>query len=187
VGTNLCYGGQSGAPGGYTVKTLTVYPGDTYTICAGSGGTTANTGGTVGGSGGTSFVTGNNLVNLCATGGSYGLHCSVSSSPTGVGYIQVGGLGYGGDFPTGAGHSVVTESWQLQLCGIRFNTGAPMGGGPTFWSVDNTYGTSYAGTYSANGLNGSFPGGGGNSATSCCCLAPVLPGNGGNGQVKVYY
>lgn len=66
---------HGGGSGGYSAMTIPVTAGNVYTICVGYGGNVASYGDTshavcFGGDGGTSYVTGNGITTLCATGGS---------------------------------------------------------------------------------------------------------------------
>ena len=72
-GSCCCMQGWPGGSGSYAVKTLTrgqVVPGTVYTICAGGTSAVSNT--NAGCPGDTSYVTGTNLSNFCARGGTGG-------------------------------------------------------------------------------------------------------------------
>lgn len=174
-----CYCGNStsGHGGGFSMKTVTTTPGDTYTVVAGSGGQTvycAVGGANTGCRGCTSYVTGTGLSNFCAEGGygGYWTCCSPMSS-------CCGGLAYGGDynFMGGSGHGM-QWSW---VC--TFSTGGASG----LWGGFAPWHTFHCCPYMSCGTCGQFPGGGGSGLNKCCCDCCGCSGGGAPGMVRITY
>ena len=176
-----CQQGYAGSGGGYTIKTIATVPGCVYIISVGCGGYAIPcfyNSSDCGCAGSTTYVTGYNLSNLCATGGSGGTGYSTSYTCTYNTYPAcTGGIGYGGDVNLqGSSSSKLSMSG---YCQTSVSGAAPFGGGIVTGTKPN-YITAHYGC----GSSGSFPGGGGsprpapNSWCDCCagCGGPGASG-----------
>ena len=173
-----CQNATGGFPGGYALKTISVTPGDTYTICAGVGGAMYYCSPTaIGCSGSTSYVTGNGLSNLCASGGTGG--CSIYGS-CGWTCVCNGGVACGGDINIMGGYNWMKTSTTL-FCHFSAGGGAPFGGGESYTQGNHCC------PYATYGWTGKFPGGGGAGGSNCCCDCCNCNGAGGNGLVRVTF
>lgn len=195
-----------GGGGGYAMRTISVTPGDTYTVCAGNGGMadSATTGGVFFGApcspgayqqgcaGNTSFVLGTNLSNFCATGGCGGCS-SFSINCYGVCGCQgnCGGQGYGGQINEPGDSGALFRTYQgtgsgtVSMGGQAGGPGGGRGGLNSGANYAQNYG--YGGADNDQALHGQFPGGGGaghGCSTQCCCF-PCGSGRGGHGLVKI--
>jgi len=188
-----CNMGIPGGAGAYIAATIPTAGGCVYTVCAGAGGSHGC--GACGSSvtcGQQSYVTGFNLSNFCAHGGTgpcnpcnqgdgwccgsnYCNHCSVAvigSSTFAGNVIQACGEGshvFGK--PSGCRNDSISGS-------------APMGGGAGVWTTYQ-HCCRYE-PYVAQG--GQFPGGGGGGANqSCCCGICTCGGCGAGGLVRIWF
>lgn len=175
-----CYCGASegGAAGGYSIKTIAVTAGSTYTIVAGQGGCAVYcsvSGVNCGCRGCTTYVTGTNLSNFCAEGGygGYTVCCRQNLS-------CCGGLAYGGDFNLQGGDAVQMGGCGSFICHFSW-------GGPAMFGGRATHATDHCQAYFSGCSNGVFPGGGGAGFFSCCCDCCACQGSGAPGLVKVTY
>jgi hypothetical protein len=178
-----CYFGNSGAGAGYTIKTVAVNPGDVYAVSVGQGGCgnqcwfNANACGCAGQK---SFVTGNGLTNLCATGGEGGTGCQAAV------FEQTPGLGYGGDynFCGKSSHFTNCDSARSGCRSFHLGGSAPFGGG---WQIAS--GSAGAQSYYVCGTTGTFPGGGGiarpNYSPGWCDCCSGCAGGGADGLVII--
>lgn len=197
---DCCARTMGGGGGGYAAKTVTVTPGSTYTICAGNPGTGAD-GSAYGASigccqngtnGGTSFITGENITTLCATGGIGGCsnftincygHCGCNGA--------LGGSGFGGDINE-RGYPGVKGSSGSQAYNSYSMGGAAGGPGGGVGGFNNggtlcTPGTCGGASDSNPQLHGNIPGGGGAGHgcwTGCQCCDRGS-GRGAPGFVKI--
>lgn len=173
-----CGAGTGGFGGGYSLKTVAVSSGTTYTLCAGGGGPSrycAVSGVMNGCAGETSFVTGASLSNFCAVGGGGGYWCCRIGA-----CVCCGGAAYGGDVNLSGGHgfSGVGQSWPCQM---SFGGPSPFGGG---YSTFHTSNCSYN---CFPGCCGQFPGGGGTGQMANTCDCCVCNGPGAAGLVRVTF
>ena len=177
-----CWGGTAGGGGAYSMKTLAVTPGSTYTIVVGTGGCGSACSwqsNACGCPGTVSYVTGSGLTNFCAEGGYGGYWCDSSTYNGCIGASNA----YGGDLNLrGRGTAM---SGCLSGCGQMGITGSsPMGGGFNW-----TTGTGACGDPGSCAQNGQFPGGGGGARPMfgpgwCDCCAGCN-GAGADGLVLI--
>lgn len=195
---SCCGRTSSGGGGGYAMKTVSVTPGDVYTLCAGCAG--ASTDGTCNGAGstatgcngGTSFVTGAAFATttFCATGGIGG--CLTYGDPAAAyGCIQTnsGGCGVGGDVNQSGQPGFIASSGTGLFSAYTKagDAGGPGGGAGGFnGGCDPIYGGLMCNGTNPN-MNGQLPGGGGAGiGTAICCTCYSLgSGRGAPGMVKV--
>jgi hypothetical protein len=202
---DCCSVTMGGSGGGYSMKTVSVTPGDTYVLCAGNPGVGENggsygaaTGGVnvPGRAGGTSYVTGTNVpASFCATGGTGGLSNGIYSCYHGCGCQgPEGGTGYNGDLNQTGGPAVTGSSGGIITPYSIYTMGGaaagPGGGAGGFLGSTCCY-ASAAYNYD---MHGSVPGGGGsghrvgtetsNPGTNCNCNTS-FSGRGAPGLVKV--
>ena len=176
-----CYctqGGGGGYSGGYALKSVTVTPGDSYTVCAGAGGAGAYCQSACFSCRGcTSYVTGAGLTNFCAEGG-----CGKSFTCCASGCICQGGITYGGDINIYGGTGGDASNFCGDtMCRFNFGAGSPFGGAQTgIWG-------NHCCPYITCGCKGSFPGGGGTGHIKCCCDCCGCAGSGGEGLVRITY
>lgn len=177
-----CWGGSPGSGGAYSIKTIAVTPGATYTIMVGIGGCANQSwynGNACGCIGGTSYVTGSSLSNFCAEGGPGGFWCNsmayngcVCAAPA-----------YGGDLNLyGRGPLVSGCCWSA--CGNAGPTGSsPFGGGWVWHHGAGSVASLDCGSY------GIFPGGGGTAkpmfANGWCDCCYGCNGGGADGLVVI--
>mgnify|MGYP006269132889 CR=1 FL=1 len=179
---NCFHGGAGGASGGYARTSVTVTPGDTYTICVGGGGMQCIGGACgyhwccYGNPGCTTYVTGTNLSNFCATGGDGGTndcfaYCGCMTGP---------GRGYGGCVIQ-CGTAGIAGGTSAVPCMQFWGTG----GSPAYTSSTRFFvNEQCTGCHIA--AYGIFPGGGGATVSNnCCCCSQG--GVGANGMVRIYY
>lgn len=197
---DCCARGQSGGGGGYSMKTISVTPGDIYTVCAGNGACTSAGFGygsetaycSNGYAGGTSYVTGTNLSNFCATGGQGG-NSSINNCYRSCGCnANLGGVGFGGDVMETGGNSVQgSMGSNAQASWTMGGQGAGPGGGVGGFNTGGINNSTCSGAHAAaSGDNpylwGVFPGGGGAGAGYTCCACCNRPGGAGAaGLVKI--
>jgi hypothetical protein len=177
-----CSQGHAGSAGGYSLRTISVTPGDSYSITVGAGGCGNEcwyNGNACGCAGGITYVTGTGLSNFCATGGQGGTWCN-SSYEGGT-----AGVGYGGDLNL-RGKQGRSDGCCSQGCaGTGLGGAAPFGGG---WQI-HPRGVGACSTCLACGPGGIFPGGGGLPRPGytpgwCDCCAGCS-GPGGDGLVII--
>lgn len=178
-----CNQGEAGSSGGYSLKTVSVTAGDTYTICAGQGGLMSCTVGAgtsqYGCRGCKSFVTGTGLSNFCVDGGCGGFMVGVCCVKTSV-FVN-SGKAFGGDININGGKSVSLGNSCSIVETATIGFGAPFGGG---FSLS---GANHCTPYFTNGQCGIFPGGGGTGSFACCCDCCGCSGLGAPGLVKVTF
>jgi len=207
---NASAGGGGGA---CAIKTLTVSPGDIYTVTVGSGGTAGScTGGSVaanaGGTGGTSTFTGpggtvsasggaggtgasgNGSTGVGGPGGNTGTYTTIFNGGKGANGVRngynwnCGGGGGGGAGNAGAGGiSSPATSSTTSSIGGTAGSGTP-NTSPYKGAAGST--AYYTFTGSSSPVAGVTPGGG---AAGCASIAgtPSVGAAGGNGQVLVVY
>jgi hypothetical protein len=176
-----CSVGHPAAAGGYSLKTISVTPGDTYTINVGAGGCgnecwwNANA---CGCPGGVTYVTGTGLSGFCATGGSGGYWCN-----SGGDGASVAGIGFGGDVNIRGRQGRSGVCCSQQCSGSAFGGAAPFGGG---WQIGpRGMGGAMALSCASSGL---FPGGGGTprpQLSSWCDCCQGCAGGGADGLVII--
>lgn len=185
----MCYGGFPGSGGAYSMKTIPVVPGASYSFVVGCGGCGSEQwyqSNACGCSGGVTYVTGTGLTNFCAEGGLGGCWCNASPSNNGA----TGGraTAYGGDINLrGIPAQVFNCSWYPGggQCSIALTGGSPFGGGwqPTQLAVSQCQ------VGGACGVTGSFPGGGGGPRammnTSMCDCTAMCSGAGADGLIII--
>lgn len=191
---DCCARTQSGGGGGYAIKEILVTAGAKYTVCAGNGGFSPNCtdyGAEIGYccngiTGGTSFVTGTNLSNFCATGGTGGSntftiscygHCGCNGAE--------GGRGYGGTINAqgapgvkGMAGSNACDSYTIG--GVAGGPGGGVGGWNNgIWPSGNAC--------SNPKMHGRVPGGGGagSGCGNACACCNQGSGRGAPGFVKI--
>jgi len=175
TGAQFANGGGGGG-GACALSTLTVIPGQSYTITIGAGGSAGIAGGGNGGAGGpTTFtgvggtVTANGGAGGAGSAGGGGAHAGGAGGTTGTGTIHAGGGGSAGNDGTSS------------LTGITGTGGGGAG------STGN--GTTPASTCAATGTGGTgaYPGGNGgdnpdcNTTTNLAGVAGAAYGGGGSG------
>ena len=186
---NCCSFSHGGAGGNYGVRTISVSPGWTYTVCAGGSWNCSKSHTCVAGMGCRSYVTGCNLSNFCTMGGCGGVMCNGDAwghrTVQSCANCNVCGI-FGADFGI-----MGTTGWKnghggCHCRGADFNTSgqAPMIG--KFHTVGVTEAWCSCGCY----IN--WPSGGGASGQSSycnnnakCCAGGS--GQGGSGIVKITY
>lgn len=185
----MCYGGEAGSGGAYTMKTIPVTPGSVYNFVVGCGGCGSEQwyqSNACGCSGGTTYITGTGLTNLCAVGGQGGRWCN--ASPTNTSVLANRALAYGGDLNLpGIPSQTFGCGWYpgSSQCSIALTGGSPFGGGwqPTMVAVGQCQ------SGGACGITGSFPGGGGGSrpmmTTSMCDCCAMCSGAGADGLIII--
>lgn len=182
--SEACASGGGGGGGGYSSSTITVIPGQTYTIVVGAGGTGGNGGNgsynggittqpSSGGTGGTSSFT-DNGVNILATGGTGGgpggaYNNNNSNDVNNFGGGSVGGSGSGGtvNFTGGNGVGGYHGTFGIDKSGGGGGAAGPGGNGGS--AVQN------ASTANSPGGTGQAPGGNGANGRYW-----NVPGNGGH-------
>ena len=178
-----CSSGMPGSAGGYSLKTIPVTPGSTYSITVGAGGCGNECwymSNACGCSGGITFVTGTGLSNVCATGGGGGIWCNTAPDAS-----QPAGVGYGGDINL-LGRQGRTDGCCHQGCtSTAYGGAAPFGGG---WQISpRSVGSCVV--CQACGPTGIFPGGGGiprpNYTPGWCDCCAGCSGSGGDGLVII--
>ena len=180
-----CGLGVGGGGGAYSLKSIAVTPGTTYTIVAGAGGSgnfyCSPGGSQVGCRGCTSYVTGTNLTNFCAEGGCGG--CWYSGCIPGNAEATGGGLAYGGDVNL-AGNKAWLKSGICTWYTPKFFSagGSSPLGGPNQMHQGN-----FCTPYFSGGYDGVFPGGGGTGLSKCCCDCCGCGGSGAPGLVRITY
>ena len=198
---NCCDRGGPGGGGGYAKASISTVAGCTYAVCAGYGG--FSTWGSYCGiccngcGGGTSYVTGYNLSNLCATGGTGGPSDfnTVCYSICGCNFCGTapGGIGYGGQIVANGGSGIsgmYSSTNPLNIFVHGGNAGGPGGGAGGINStgdwINSCSACAYCGDHSAHGR---IPGGGGAGSGyySCCQCTPWASGKGAPGMVKITY
>lgn len=185
----MCYGGEPGSGGAYSMKTIPVTPGASYSFVVGCGGCANEcwyNSNACGCGGGTTYVTGTGLTNFCAEGGFGGRWCN--ASPTNSTLTGARAVAYGGDLNLrGIPAQMFGCGWYYGSgsCSISLTGGAPFGGGwqPTMASVSQCQNPG------ACGITGSFPGGGGGQRpmmnTSMCDCQAMCNGAGADGLIII--
>ena len=184
-GFNSTRGGGGGGGGAYNVTTLSVVPGNTFTITIGGGGS-AGSGGN-GGTGGTTIISGTDGSVSAAGGGGGGYGNSANGS---AGAASTGGLYNGGDGGASSGNGAGGG-------GGAGNSGNGSDGGNSVTGTggtgnpDNTpYTGGDGGAYRTNngsGNTGNAPGGGGGGGRASGWFSSNNGGTGGAGQVVITY
>ena len=187
-----CTQGTGGGSGGYVAAQITTVPGCVYTICGGSGGAYGCSACTNGGTGVTAYVTGYNLTNFCATGGTGGCSgpCTVAAGCFGRNQSNSGCGSIGTSTIVGNKIALCGEGGHNfgQPVGCRNeNKGgsAPFNGGVGAWMSYNSCSPCW---YNCASPGGDFPGGGGAGANqSCSCSSCNCGGCGAAGLVRIWY
>ena len=185
--------GGGGGGGAYSTQTLTVIPGQIYTVTIGSGGTGGSGSGGNGSNGNITTFTGTGGT-CSAAGGTGGLGATLYGvtggigGNTGTGLLYNGGTGgtgeitsfdYGGGGGGGAGNSSVGSDGVLRTGGN--------GGTGTYPGGKGANGTSSGGTGSGStGSTGTIPGGGGSGA-AVYMSTNKSGGSGARGQIVLSY
>jgi hypothetical protein len=163
IGSSFGYGGGGGG-GAYGYQCFTVIPGTSYTVVVGRGGTTSSIS-----NGQASSVS--SLIS--ADGGTAGT--SATSSTNGLG--GVGGSSLANFNISGYNGTNGYNGTQGLLPGGDGGAGANGG-----------VGGDGANTTQSTATQGNFPGGGGGGGGNTTGASPYqTPGNGGNGQIKIYF
>lgn len=172
--------GGGGGGGAYARSTLTVTPGQTYSLDVGAGSSTTSAGGdSAFRNGGTILVRargGNSAANNSTTGVAGGTAASSTGDVTRSGGTGANGTTSGTDRGGGGGSSAGPNN--------PGNNGSAATGGV---GVTDGGAGGNASTGTGNGAAGTTPGGGGGGAASCGGCGARTGGNGGNGQVRVSY
>jgi hypothetical protein len=148
-----CYFGEPGGGGGYSMKTVPVTPGTTYSIVVGQGGCGNMcwfNGNACGCCGFPSYVTGQGLTNFCANGGQGGAWCNSATS------YSCGGCAYGGDVSITGMDGSTTSQCSFYRCGTQAGGASPFGGG---WTMLPRHVGSVSSSLNC-GVSGAYPGGG---------------------------
>jgi hypothetical protein len=183
-----CYQGQPGSGGAYSMKTIPVTPGATYSFVVGCGGCAnecCHNSNACGCQGGTTYVTGTGLTNFCAAGGEGGYWCNAGVTNSGMTSNRA--QAYGGEINLpGIPAQMFNCSYSYGgNCSIALTGGAPFGGGwqPTLMAVGQCQ------VGGACGVTGSFPGGGGGPrpvmTTSSCDCSAMCAGAGADGLIII--
>jgi hypothetical protein len=180
-----CYGGAPGGGGGYSMKTLTVTPGNTYSIVVGQGGCGNMcwfNGNACGCQGLVTYITGAGLTNFCALGGKGGHWCNDFANGS------CGGCAYGGDVNiTGADGNRLSQNFYAanSAYGLQVAGASPFGGGSTIVPA----GVGSVSGWLNCGTAGTYPGGGSPARTMfaagwCDCCSGCTSG-GADGLVII--
>lgn len=190
--------GGGGGGGGYTLNpTVSVTPGNSYTITIGAGGTGAVNAN--GGNGGTTTFNGGSVSAAGGRGGSQG-NCGLNPNNGAGGSGGVGGTHNGGNGASGQ-HDTSPVGVGGGGGGGAGSGGNGLDGNNNYTPGFNTYGPGGPGTnpggdggnggHTTNGFNGSVPGGGGGGSNTNGPTAGGTSswagGNGGHGRVIITY
>lgn len=177
-----CTGGSPGSGGAYSLKTIPVTPGSSYSIVVGQGGCgnmCYYNGNACGCCGFPTYVTGASLTNFCAEGGQGGYWCN--SVP-----VAVAPSAYGGDINLkGVTGAKVNGCCWYGCGGMQAGGASPFGGGFQW----HPYGIGSVSSPLMCGFSGVFPGGGSparhqwNSGWCDCCAG--CTGGGSDGLVVI--
>lgn len=183
-----CAHGPGGGAGGYIAATIPTTPGCQYTICTGPGGDFAVGNSTNGGQGSTTYVTGYNLNNFCAVGGTGGCMwtCNTSGGCYGANTNSnscgvIGSSTYLGNVIMACGEGGHQFGRAYGCRADNKGGSAPMGGGLGGWGA-------WTLPCCSRGYTGGFPGGGGSGIMNACCCAHCQCATcGGAGLVRIWY
>ena len=179
-GTNVGSGGGGGA---YNVMTLSVIPGQSYTISIGAGGSVGDDAN--GGSGGNTTVTGS-AGTVTATGGAGGVRRGGAAGGGGSGFNNGGNGGVGTSNGAGGGGGAGNKTPTLTGNGGA-GTNSAAGGGGTGTITGGAGGAAQTGSDNS-GNSGIVPGGGGGGGRSSGFLKGANSGGrGAVGQVVLTY
>jgi len=182
-----------GAGGNYALKSISVTPGDTYTICAGGSWNCARAYGCSASMGCASYVTGNNLSNFCAQGACGGWMCNGDAwGPRTHGTCTNCGVAGSVCGFTGADFGINgTVGWKMGHSGCHCQ-GADLQFSGTAPLIGKAVSNSPTEVWCSCGCYINWPSGGGMPGVSSycgnyaqCCAAGS--GQGGSGIVKITF